>query len=103
MKRTLYFALIVVAVVIGYDLWTLIRHGYDTTISNVALVFAKEYPIIVLPIGIVIGHIYWTNKAREKRLAAALERIADPVKVGSIEFARVVALDALQPAKMEQV
>jgi hypothetical protein len=48
-------------VILGiYDLWTLKRRGYATTISWTALLWARRYPVIPFLVGMVIGHVYWS-------------------------------------------
>lgn len=60
---TLYVFLSLLGVLIIYDTWTLLRRGYETTISSQLYTAALAQPVIPLAIGIVIGHLFWPNKA----------------------------------------
>lgn len=44
-----------------YDVWVKVRGGDKATISKVLLNFAKRYPIVPLALGVILGHIFWTN------------------------------------------
>ncbi len=46
-----------VAVAIVYDVWTLASWN--------ALLVARRWPIIPLALGVVIGHLYWSNRAAD--------------------------------------
>ena len=49
------------AALIAYDVWTLIKRGYNTTISANALLLAGRYPIIAFALGVVVGHMWWPH------------------------------------------
>lgn len=59
-------ALVVFVVgLIAYDIWTLVKRGYETTISWNALYLSKKYPIIPYVIGgfigVIAGHLWWPH------------------------------------------
>lgn len=60
---TLGVSLSVVALLIFYDVWTLIVRGYNTTISWNLYRFTQRFPIVGVAIGVVVGHLFWPNRA----------------------------------------
>jgi hypothetical protein len=61
-KPTVAFIVAVVAVVTVYDVWA-VSHDYTWTISATLLQAAKAWPIIGVLIGILIGHLFFPNRA----------------------------------------
>lgn len=59
MNTTAWWLIGVVAFLIGYDIFAVIRWGYHGTISYDVLTAARAYPIIGVGVGIVIGHLFW--------------------------------------------
>jgi hypothetical protein len=53
---------VVAALIIAFDVWTAAVHGAQTTVSWTLWTTAKEYPVIPLGIGIVIGHLFWVQQ-----------------------------------------
>lgn len=62
-KTTTIFSIVIIAAIIIFDVWTLLERGYTTTISWQLYERSKAEPIIPLAIGVVIGHLWWPNKA----------------------------------------
>lgn len=62
-STTLGFALVILGLIIVYDVWTLIDRGYNTTISWSIYALSVRFPIIPFALGVVCGHLFWTNKA----------------------------------------
>ena len=62
-KLTLYFSLAVLAAIIGFDVWSLLARGYETTISWTLYQLSLKQPIVPFAIGGVCGHLWWPNKA----------------------------------------
>lgn len=60
---TLTVSLAILAVIVIYDVWTLLRRGYATTISWNLYLLSLRFPIIPAAIGVVIGHLFWPNRA----------------------------------------
>ena len=53
-----------VGVVLLIGLWDIVIiqvGGKDASVSNVAIQWAKENPVITLVLGVVLGHIFWPN------------------------------------------
>ena len=69
MSRTLWVITFVTAFLIVYDVWTIVRFGYETTISAVLYDFVGRFSIVGVAIGVVIGHLWWPNEHACKRLA----------------------------------
>lgn len=60
---TIGFVLAMIAIITVYDVWTLVRRGYSTTISWQTLVWSRQWPIIPLLMGILAGHLWFPNRA----------------------------------------
>lgn len=45
-----------------YDIVAVWRGGGRATISSVLLASAHSYPIIVLAIGVLLGHLFWPQR-----------------------------------------
>lgn len=56
----------VIIALIGYDLWVMAVGGKDASISQVVIDYAYQYPIGVLAIGILLGHLFWRMPNRYK-------------------------------------
>lgn len=56
---TMGLIIFVVALLVVYDVWTIIKRGSDTTISVQLFEYSKRYPIIAFLLGVVFGHIFW--------------------------------------------
>lgn len=55
-----------VALLVTYDLWAMMTHGYSWTISKDMREFAGKYPIVPFALGIVFGHLYWSRHPEPK-------------------------------------
>ena len=44
-----------------WDVWLLVKKGVNATISRTLLIDAKGTPIIGVVIGVIVGHIFWSN------------------------------------------
>lgn len=62
-RLTLAFSLVIIAAIIGFDVWTLLARGYETTISWNLYMLAQKQPIVSFSIGVVSGHLFWPNRA----------------------------------------
>lgn len=62
-KTTLEFILGALALIIVYDLWTLMKRGYDTTISWTLFKLSQTWPIIPFAFGVIAGHLFFPNRA----------------------------------------
>lgn len=59
---TAWFLVAITFVVICFDLMVGFRHGAELTISRQLLLVATQYPILVLGIGILLGHVFWPQR-----------------------------------------
>ncbi len=55
--------LIIATIVIlaAVDVWLYITKGSEATISRTLLKWSQAYPIIAFALGVVFGHIFWSN------------------------------------------
>ncbi len=61
MELTLTVISAAVVLLVAYDVWTLVRRGYGTTISWTVYVWSRSYPIIPFAFGVLAGHLFWVN------------------------------------------
>lgn len=59
MKQVLYFIVITLVIVFGYDLWLLSSGGLKATISWSLYELSYEAPIVPFLFGVVCGHLFW--------------------------------------------
>ena len=45
----------------AYDTWVIIAKGYEATISHSLLTLAQRFPIIPFVLGLLCGHLFWSN------------------------------------------
>jgi len=50
-----------IVVFFGYDLWTLVANGYDTTVSASIEQLSKNWRIIPFTFGVFAGHLFFCN------------------------------------------
>lgn len=74
-RLTFFVAISVLAVIIVYDTWTLIARGYETTISSQLYTLALGQPIIPCAIGVVIGHLFWGNRAAREMASTVKKKL----------------------------
>jgi hypothetical protein len=71
--------LALVAVAVVYDVIAYMRGSVDATISRVVLGWARSNPLIPFSVGVVCGHIFWSQPALSiKRDSEVGERKAPP-------------------------
>lgn len=54
-----WFLVCLTFAVICFDLLVGFRWGADSTISRQMLVVAKQYPILAVGVGVLMGHVFW--------------------------------------------
>ena len=60
---TVGFIVLVVALITLYDVWTLWRRGYNTTVSWNLYIIARRFPIVPFLVGLLVGHLWFPNQA----------------------------------------
>lgn len=45
-----------------YDVWTIAKRGKKTSISAYIIRGSYKYPLVVLALGILIGHLFWSMR-----------------------------------------
>ena len=66
-RRATKIAIPVVTVaVILYDILAISRGGVDATISRVLLGWAQRWPVIPLGVGVLMGHLWWSQSCQRK-------------------------------------
>lgn len=67
-KRKLTIGILVATALflIGYDIVVAVNKEEGDTISEVTLDKAIRYPIIPFALGVVMGHLFWPQKKKDK-------------------------------------
>ena len=63
MNLTRIFIVIIVTVIFVVDAGFLALSGYNSTISWQLFTWSKEWPIIPFLIGVMMGHLFFPNRA----------------------------------------
>lgn len=50
------------AILIGYDIFVVIKGGPGDTISEVMLAWASSHPILAFAMGALMGHLFWPQR-----------------------------------------
>jgi hypothetical protein len=58
-KWTVIFIISTIAVIAGYDVWTISVNGLESSVSHTMIVWAYKYPIFPFVFGVVVGHLFW--------------------------------------------
>jgi len=67
MKLTKYFIFISIVLIIIYDIFAICSYGVDATISRLVIDWSYDYPILVLPVGVLMGHFFWSQPNPEDK------------------------------------
>jgi len=70
---TKVIVLAVIASASIYDIVIYAVFGVDATISRVLLGWARDIPIVVLPVGVLLGHLFWPQRVLQPGNDAALD------------------------------
>lgn len=62
MNTTVIFIFIVIAAIAIFDVWVIWKKGKHESISAHIIRSSKQYPLIVLLFGIVLGHLFWSMR-----------------------------------------
>ena len=69
--KTIAIVLGAVGLLIGWDIWVYIDPPDGDTISEIALSTAKDHPVLPLLIGIVCGHLFWSQREKKSESGEA--------------------------------
>lgn len=73
MSLTVAVIVALIAVIAAYDVWTLARRGYTTTISYVLKKYSLQFPIIPFVGGLLCGHLVWANEPPSRKCESVEE------------------------------
>ena len=65
-RLTLFVFLALFGLLMVFDAWTLLARGYETTVSWTLYVWAQQWPIVPFLAGVLIGHLWFPNRAANK-------------------------------------
>lgn len=68
-KITIGFIIIILTLVIGFDVWVILKSGSENSISQVIIDYSYMYPFITFLIGFVCGHLFWQMPKKKDQLA----------------------------------
>lgn len=60
MSPTVYFIWILILAIAVYDIYIIIKQGKYESISAYIIRGSKKYPLLVLALGITLGHLFWS-------------------------------------------
>lgn len=60
MNLTVAFIWVTVAVIAVFDIWVIWKKGKRESISAWIIRESKNYPSLILLLGIVLGHLFWS-------------------------------------------
>lgn len=66
-KATIYFCVLALAIILGYDAWVFSRGGTESTISYVIYEWSYDYPFGAFLAGFVCGHLFWQMKKPKEK------------------------------------
>jgi len=61
MSISLWVTAAVIVFLLVYDVYAVVTGGVKNTISWEVLQASKNYPVIPFAVGVVAGHLFWTN------------------------------------------
>jgi hypothetical protein len=59
MNLTLLFIGVIVALIAIFDVYIIAKKGKNESISAHVIRGSKQYPLLVLILGVVLGHLFW--------------------------------------------
>ena len=62
---TVLFIVSCVFIVAVFDVWVILNKGKQESISAHIIRNSKNYPLIVLLFGIILGHLFWPMKTED--------------------------------------
>ena len=65
MNLTVTFIIAVVVICAVFDVWVIYKKGKRESISAYIIRWSKQYPLIVLLTGILLGHLFWNMDERD--------------------------------------
>ena len=65
MSSTVIFMILIVAAIAIFDVWIIWKKGKKESISAYIIRGSKQYPLLVLLLGIVLGHLFWNMDERD--------------------------------------
>lgn len=58
-KVTIGFIIFVVVLVLGFDVWVILKTDSTNSISQVIIDYSYQFPFLTFLIGFVCGHLFW--------------------------------------------
>lgn len=65
MSLTVIFIIIVVIAIAIFDVYIIMKKGKQESISAYIIRGSHKYPLMVLLLGIVLGHLFWSMKTED--------------------------------------
>lgn len=65
MNLTVIFLIVIAAAMILFDVFIIWKKGKAESISAHIIRGSKQYPLIVLLFGIILGHLFWSMKTED--------------------------------------
>jgi len=65
MKITVFFIIGVILLIAGYDVWVIVEHGKQASVSATLIRWSYEYPSLTFLMGFTFGHLYWRMASKD--------------------------------------
>lgn len=65
MNITIIFIISTVLAIAVFDFWVIIKKGKQESVSAHIIRGSKQYPLLVLLFGIVLGHLFWSMRTED--------------------------------------
>jgi nucleoside recognition membrane protein YjiH len=65
-NRTIIFIVLVIIAIFAYDAFTIVKDGVHTSVSQVLIDWAYQFPVSSFLMGFAMGHLYWKISVDKK-------------------------------------
>ena len=65
MKWTVYFILLTILIIAGYDVYIMAVAGKPASVSATIIRWSHEYPSFTFLMGFTFGHLFWRMKDKD--------------------------------------
>lgn len=65
MNLTVLFIVCTFLAIVIFDIWVIMKNGKQESISAHIIRGSKQYPLLVLLFGIVLGHLFWSMRTED--------------------------------------
>lgn len=74
-KITAIFIGVIVVSITIYDVFVIVKHGVDYSISTKIIAWSYEFPVFTFAMGFICGHLFW--RLRDSKKTKKLKKVED--------------------------